>query len=843
MQPAVLRALEFDRIREVLSREAATALGRERALALEPAVDRDEVAARLALTAEALAYGRAGGSLAIDAPEDLADILVGLDLVDEPLLPLHLVGLARFVTSVDDVAAAIRRRAGDGPSQAGGAYELLHRIAARAASFEAETAAVQRAVLPTGEITDAASPALRDIRESLRRQRAKLRSTLESLTKGRDASKYLQDQIVTDRNGRYVVVVRAEHRESVPGIVHGASASGASLYVEPMTTVELNNDVVALVEREKEEIRRILLALTNAFRLRADELEALVDVATDLDEAYAKARLAARVDGIAPALTDDGRLEFKGARHPLLIPAVREKTSGVFSARDGRKDTRCPDPVVVVASDLRIIPPVRAVVISGPNTGGKTVALKAFGLLALMAQAGLLIPVEPGSRFTPFRSIFAAIGDEQSIAASLSTFSAHLANLVRIERELELPALVLLDEVGGGTDPVEGGALGAAVIDHFRRRGAIVVATTHDDALKSYAATTEGAEAAAFGFNPETYAPTYRLIYGAPGRSLALEIAERLGMPAAVVADARARRTARESLLAAHLARVDKELAAVEQEKLQVAGAREALEKARHALHEREARLTEREAILKKRLDDKLNERLREARAEVDAVVTRLKSKAEALAETAERRATTRAPVLSTGEVGDLRTEARAALGAIGAVIEGSAPADDDALRFTSPPDMGQAVYVASFGADGVVRGVAGHRIDVEIRGKRMRVRLDDLRRRGPKDEGSSEDKRARSSNQAARPKPGGVDVTSRAAAELVLIGATVDDAIDRAEKFLDTALLGEERRLRVVHGHGTGRLRDALRTFFRDHPLVAAVAPAPDNEGGNGATIVELKD
>ena len=846
MQPAVLRALEFDRIREVLSREAATALGRERALALEPAVDRAEVAARLALTAEALAYGRAGGSLAIDAPEDLADILVGLDLVEEPLLPLHLVGLARFVTSVDDVAAAIRRRAGGAPPQAGGAYDLLHRIAARAASFEHETAAVQRAVLPTGEITDAASPALREIRESLRRQRAKLRSTLESLTKGRDASKYLQDQIVTDRNGRYVVVVRAEHRESVPGIVHGASASGASLYVEPMTTVELNNDVVALVEREKEEIRRILLALTNAFRLRADELEALVDVATDLDEAYAKARLAARVDGIAPALTDDGRLEFKGARHPLLIPAVRERaetTSGVFSNETGRKDTRCPAAVVVVASDLRIIPPVRAVVISGPNTGGKTVALKAFGLLALMAQAGLLIPVEPGSRFTPFRSIFAAIGDEQSIAASLSTFSAHLANLVRIERELELPALVLLDEVGGGTDPVEGGALGAAVIDHFRRRGALVVATTHDDALKSYAATTEGAEAAAFGFNPETYAPTYRLIYGAPGRSLALEIAERLGMPAAVVADARARRTARESLLAAHLARVDKELAAVEQEKLQVADAREAVEKARHALHEREARLTEREAILKKRLDDKLNERLREARAEVDAVVTRLKSKAEALAETAERRATTRAPVLSTGEVGDLRTEARAALGAIGAVIEGSAPADDDALRFTSPPDMGQAVYVASFGADGVVRGVAGHRIDVEIRGKRMRVRLDDLRRRGPKDEGSREDKRARSSNQAARPKPGGVDVTSRAAAELVLIGATVDDAIDRAEKFLDTALLGEERRLRVVHGHGTGRLRDALRTFFRDHPLVAAVAPAPDNEGGNGATIVELKE
>ncbi len=710
MQAAVIRALEFDRIREALAREASTSLGRERALSLQPAIEPEEVSHRLALTSEAVAFTKAGGSLSIGAPDDLPDILVALDIIDEPLLPLQLVGLARFVESVEQVAGGILR----GAPQPGAPYALLSEIASRAASFEAETAAIHRAILPSGDISDNASPALRDIRDALRKSRAKLRSTLESLTRSRDSAKYLQDQIVTDRNGRYVVVVRSEHREAVPGIVHGSSASGASLFVEPMSTVELNNDVVTLVEREKEEIHRILLALTNAFRRRADELEALVDVAADLDEAAAKARLAARMDGVAPELATDGRFELKGARHPLLIPAVREKTSEVL---------------VVVASDLRIVPPTRAIVISGPNTGGKTVALKAFGLLAVMAQAGLLIPVDAGSRFTPFRSIFADIGDEQSIAASLSTFSARLANLVRIERDLELPALVLLDELGGGTDPVEGGALGAAVIDHFRRRGALVVATTHDDTLKSYAATTEGVETAAFGFSPETYAPTYRLIYGAPGRSLALEIAERLGMPADIIADARQRRSGRESQLAAHLARVDRELAAVEQEKRSAAGERAALAEARQALHERESRLTEREAILKKRLDDKLNERLREARAEVDAVVTRLKSRADALAEVAEKRVA-RGPVLTTGEVGEIGVEARTALGAIAASLEdadGGPEGEHEALD--RPPTIGQSVFVTTLGAEGLVRSVSGSRVDVEIRGKRIRVKVGDLRR------------------------------------------------------------------------------------------------------------------
>lgn len=816
MQPSVLRALEFDRIREALAREASSALGRERVLALEPATDYAVVEHGLALAREATEFTRASGSLAIDATEDLAEILTHLEIADQPLAPLELTGLARFVSSLWSLTGRVRASASP----------LLESVVRNVRSFDDEVAAVRRAVLPSGDIADSASPALREIRDSLRRQRAKLRESLDKLVRGRDTAKYLQDQIISDRNGRYVVVVRSEHREAVPGIVHGTSASGASLYLEPLATVSLNNDIVALAEREKEEIHRILLALTDAFRSRPEELDALVAAGADLDELNAKTRLSERLDGIAPQLDTTGHLEFRGARHPLLIPAVRDLLA------DG---LRSEGPAQVVPADLLVTPPTSALIMSGPNTGGKTVALKAFGLLALMAQSGILIPVELGSRFTPFQTVFADIGDEQSIAASLSTFSAHVANLVAFDRGLQLPALVLLDEVGGGTDPVEGGALGAAVIDHFRRRGATVVATTHDDALKSYGATTPGVSVAAFGFDAESFAPTYTLRYGAPGRSLAFEVARRLGMPPDVIADAERRRSGRESLLAAHLARVDQELAAVDQEKRRMRDERAGLDSERRALLERETRLAERESVLRKRLDDKLAERLREARAEVDAVVTRLKSRADALAGQAEQRAHGAAPVLSTGDVGGLRAEARAALGNIESTVLGAAGDLSEPSVLDSPPEIGDRVWISTFSTEGIVRGISGRNAEVDVKGKRMRVPVTALRKPAAGRPAAPAGNRVR----PAVSQSTGV-ITTR---ELVLIGSTVDDAVTRAEKFLDDAIVADERRLRIVHGHGTGKLRDAMRSFLRAHPLVAGISPAPDTEGGDGATIVELKD
>jgi len=822
MHPAVFRALEFDQVREALAEVALTPLGHARALDLAPATDPDEVEARLALTSEAVAFVKQGGSLALRAPGDLGTTLAALDVDGQPLEPRQLTGLAELLDSIDAVASAIRRSAGpDGRSG-------LAEIATRAASFANETAAVRRAIDDAGDVVDNASPALRDIRDSLRRQRTKLRSTLDTLTRGRDTAKYLQDQIVTDRNGRYVVVVRAEHRDSIPGIVHGASTSGASVYLEPLSTVSLNNEIVTLAERELAEVRRILRALTDAFRARGEELSNTLDAAAELDELYAKTELARRVQGRAPAVARDGRLELRGARHPLLIPAIRDLTEGT-SVRDA----------VVVGSDLILVPPARVLVISGPNTGGKTVALKAVGLLALMAQSGLLIPVDAGSVFTPFKTVFADIGDEQSISASLSTFSGHIANIVAMNRAFDPPALVLLDEVGSGTDPAEGGALGTAILDHFRRRGATVVATTHDDALKSYAVTTEGAVTAGFGFDPETYAPTYRLVYGAPGRSLAFEIAERLGMPSAVVADARSRRSDRESQLAAHLARVDQELAAIEREREAVAGERDGVARERERLLEREGRLAEREAVVKRRLDDRLNDTLREARAEVDRVVGSLKQRAQALANAVE--APSSRPRLSTGDVGSLRSDARTALGAIADRLQDSATPGARDLGFDELPAAGEAVFVATFGASGIVRGASGQHVDVDVRGKRMRVRLADLRRPDKREAVEPARKRPIIAGSSITPAMAAAD--ARAGRELVVIGATVDEALDRAEKFLDDALLSDERRLRIVHGHGTGRLREALKKFLRQHPLVASASPAPANEGGGGATIVELKD
>ena len=650
MTPGALRALEFDRIVSVLSGLAVTPTGHRRLAALHPSTDEAQVTAAQRATTEGVRFLADHPGFPLRAPADLDLILDALSVDGRPLEPLHLRALADYLESIDQSRAAVMTL--------DASFCILRRLVDAVASFGSEAAGIRRTLTPSGEVSDEASPALAAVRERLRRQRARLRSTLEAFLRGRDTAKYLQEQVVTDRNGRYVLVVRAEHRTAIPGIVHGASASGASLYLEPIATVEINNDIVALEEQEAEEVRRILLALTDAFRARADDLHRTLDVATDLDTVQARARLSQIVEGIEPSVASDGAIELLGARHPLLIPKVMARLEG--------GGARAAEPVPV---DLRLQFPVRVLVVAGPNTGGKTVALKTMGLLAAMAQAGLHLPVEKGSRLPVFRSVFADIGDEQSIAANLSTFSAHIANVVSMDRDLELPALVLLDEVGAGTDPVEGGALGIAVLDHFRRRGAHVVATTHYDALKSYASTTDGVAGAAFGFDPETFAPTYRLIYGSPGRSLAIEIAARLGLPPPVIAAARQNLTEPEKQLTEHLARVDEDLRRLEQERRQVARERALVAESEKQVRAREASVGAREEKVRRRLDAKLDEQLREARRQIDAVIEKLKARAAEMSDRAAVRlkagGTLRAAGLSTGEVGEARAAARTAVDAI----------------------------------------------------------------------------------------------------------------------------------------------------------------------------------
>ncbi len=837
MHAGALRALEFDRIVEAVRRFALTPAGAARLARLHPLVESGAVSAALAATSETVRF-LGDNQMPLHAPEDLETILESLGVQGRALEAVHLLALAAFLASVESACTVVRR--------ARGGFPVLRAIADTAASFEREITDVRRTIDPGGEVVDDASPELRAIRDRLRKQRTRLRGTLESYLRGKDTSRYLQQQIVTDRNGRYVLVVRSEHRTAIPGIVHGSSGSGASLFLEPLSTVEINNDIVELEQQEAEEVRRILLALADAFRARGEDLDRTIGAATELDVLQARAQFSLTVDGVEPAMATDGRLELRAARHPLLIPAVRRHISD--PVRDGADDGSPDAPTAGTASvaargealpipvDVLLIPPVRVLVITGPNTGGKTVALKTAGLLSLMAQAGLLIPAAEGSQIPVFRTVFADIGDEQSIAASLSTFSAHIANIVAMDKAFALPSLVLLDEAGAGTDPLEGGALAMAMIDHFRRRGAMMIATTHYDALKSYASTTEGVMAAGFGFNPETFAPTYRLNYGSPGSSLALEIANRLGMPADVIAQARAHRSARETQLAEHLAKVERDMQALDHEHRLAARERETLADTASKLHARELELRNREETFRRKLEERIDDRLRDARREIDSVLVALKAKTDALAAEAERRMAPR--LIPTGETGAARAEARAAIEAIGERLRiptepaaSAAPQGDPARQ----PAIGDRVLVGAFGLEGVVQALHDREAEVDVRGKRLRAPVDELRVLSPAAAVQAQPGRVRV-NVDLQPREGSLS-------ELNLIGWHVDEALSRTEKFLDDALVSELKSVRLIHGYGTGQLRRAIATFLQAHPFVMNFAPAPPNQGGGGVTVVDLKD
>lgn len=797
-----LRTLEFDRIVDAVTALAVTSLGAAALAELEPSTDPKVVVAAQEATSETTRFLERHPLFPLRAGAGLPDALASLAITGRPLEPLQLRMLADFVDSVDQAGVSVRR--------AGADFPLLAKLVAHVASFKDEVAAVRHAIDPGGDVLDHASPELKRIRNELRQKRQKLRGTLEQFTRGSSA-KYLQEEIVTERNGRFVLMVKAEHRGNLPGIVHGSSTTGATLFMEPAATVEINNDIVELEDREREEIFRILLELTDRFRARPADLAVIEDVARDLDTLQAKARYSAKVNGIEPAFTADTSLELKGARHPMLERAV---------------------PV-----DVLLDPPNRVLLITGPNTGGKTVALKTAGLFALMAQAGLHVPASV-ARLPVFRSVFADIGDEQSIENSLSTFSSHITNLVSMERDLQLPALVLLDEVGTGTDPNEGGALATAIVQHFRQRGALVMATTHFDSVKTWGIGTEGVAVAAFAFDPQNFAPTYRLLYGAPGRSLAIEMAQRLGMPATVIAAARGYLSDDQKRLQAHLSRLDAQARALEADRIRLERDRRAFSETNAALTERERSLAEREDVFKKRLNERLDERLRQARRDVDAVIDQLKEKSEALAEKASLRA-----AINTGESGAAKAEARAE---IDRIVEG--------LRHPSgkpeelpppgvrgdpgPPAVGAKVSLG-MGLEGTIVAIDGNQAEVDVRGKRMRAKLKDMRVIGG----------AGGGNPSGLPAKGkvrvNVDLKPREGmlSELKVIGMTVEEAIDRVSRFLDDTMVTDVSQVRIVHGHGTGALRKGLQAFLKTHPLVEKHYPAPDNQGGGGATIVELKD
>jgi DNA mismatch repair protein MutS2 len=789
---------------------AGSAGGRAQIEALAPHTAPAAVVAALGRTSEAVHILQAIGRQPYHDLPDVAAHLAASRVRGLHLEARDLGDVASFIEG----AAEIGRRV----SQVSGAPGLS-RLAADVPDASPVAAAIRRAVLPTGEVADDASPRLADIRRGLARLKSQLQSVMESYLRGKDAERILQDKLVTTRNDRYVLLLKAEHRGQVPGIIHGASGSGASLFVEPMPAVELNNDIVGLTEDERAEVVRILVDLTARVGSRADALERGVEILGLLDAAQAMALTARDMKAIAPSILDavnvhvnvpdqELHLALLDARHPLLMVDV--------AARVGieRRSFREPVPVTLrIEGDT-------ALVISGPNTGGKTVALKTIGLLALMAQSGLHIPVAEGSALPVFQRIYADIGDEQSIAANLSTFSAHLANIVDMTRDLAAPALVLLDEVGAGTDPTEGGALGVAIVDHFRKRGALVVATTHHGLMKAYAQSTPGVACASFGYDPDTYEPTYQLAMGVAGRSLALEMAERLGLPAAALTDARSRLDVREAQAEALLKKLEEDSVRLRSEEERIAAERAAVHVSRAEVERARLEVEDKKRLeltaFKKDLQKRGEDASRKAADAIHAAVKRL--------EEGQRKAATAGARARTEAIGAIREAQEEALSLPGI------PSVEEKPAASIPLVVGSRARVASLGVVGEVMSLGGSSVEMAVGGKRLVVPRSEVQAvAGPAPSGGT-------SVPAPASKGAGGGRT-----EINLVGMTVDEALPQVDKLLDEAAMGDRKELRVIHGFGSGRLRKAIAQMLEGHPHVAAVRVGA--EGRGGVTVVELKE
>jgi len=667
---------------------------------------------------------------------------------------------------------------------------LLHELGRSIKPLPQLRARLEQSLDPAGELLDDASPALGGLRRAVRIAHERLRSRLETLVHGSELGSALQEPLVTLRNDRYVIPVRADQRARVKGIVHDQSGSGQTVFIEPLVVVELGNawrEAQLAVEAEEERILDELSMLVDA---QADPLDETLAVLATFDFWVARARLGGELDGIRPETVTQDDIELLSARHPGLT---------------GR----------VVPIDIRLGGDIRALVITGPNTGGKTVTLRTLGLLVLMHQSGLHIPVAPGSRLPVFRDVFADIGDEQSIAQSLSTFSGHMRSIVRIVDAAGPGCLVLLDELGAGTDPTEGSALAQALLDHFIYAGALVAATTHYAELKTYAHNTAAASNASVEFDLETLSPTYRLSIGLPGTSHAFAIAERLGLSTALVADARARlgeaqeefeRTLA-SIKAAQLTTEDALARAAEAEERARAARREAEDERSVARRERESAVADARAEAKRALAQVHAEiaSARELLARTTLTEARLEESAARLEESVGSLAGAQAPVANSASAD---VPASIAVGAQVRSRDGwqGTVADLDERN-------GQATILAG--------------------SLRINVPIGDLEVVAP------------STSASRRGDLGGVTVPMAqpraVASSLDLRGARVEEALEMLDAYIDQASVAGVPRVTVIHGHGSGALRDALRAQLSGHPLIKSWRPGERGEGGDGATIVEF--
>ena len=820
-------ALEWPRLRALIAARAVSPLGRAYTLALEPSADLDFILAQQTRTAELKAFAAGGGSFDFHGLFDPAPLLDKARIAGSALEALEVVallGVAERVAAWRSLILTAESGRRLGPAVRALTEPLLHHDLAGLLRL------LRGKIEPDGSLADEASPELRRIRRAMEMQHRAIEASLRraaSRLREDGSTQSGSDDIITVRGERFVIPIKAEFKRKVPGVIHGSSSSGSTVFVEPLETIEQNNELVRLLDEEQAEIHRILVVMTAALAADAPALTLGTAILAEVESHFVRARFALDLDCAAP--TFGTQLSLKNARHPLLELRMRQPT-GVDGEADGDGPARKPQKPVPLS--LALAADARQLIISGPNTGGKTVSLKTTGLLALMAQAGLQVPAEE-AQFPLFTAIYADIGDAQSIERNLSSFSAHVVNVDHISREAGEQSLVLLDELGSATDPEEGAALAVAVAQHFLSLRAWTVITTHLTSLKVYAASRAGVLNAAVGFNQQTLAPTYELRLGVPGASAGLNIAERLGMQAEIVAAARAGLSTQQADIGQFLDSLHDQLSAATAERVSLKRRTEELAAERARLEtegraEQKQRTRELEQKLQRLLED-FDFQLKESVKDIeDKTVARKIARDSALRMSRLRREFTEqfsSTVLAhnTGaDKGDI-------------LQKRGDPKDPKAPKPIKPGDF---VTVKSLGRQAHVDRVIDEKhLEVSIGQMKMRVPRTDI--------ADHESIVAIPAAQARR--RGGVtiqthdnpDYTPR---EINVIGRTAAEAEDEVQRYIDRAFLAGLPRVRIVHGTGMGVLRRTLREYLKSHPHVATFAEASQQEGGQGATLVELR-
>ncbi len=803
MDSKTLSVLEYPKVLERLKTFCDFSASMELARSLEPTESYDLALARLAETSEARKLFSIqdigiGGAHDIRGAVDLAARGGVLD-------PQQLLDVKSTLISSRDLKKSLERKTDE--------YPRLAQLAAGLPESHGMVDAISRVLSDRGEVLDSASPKLGALRREIKIAHDRLMSRLRRyLTES--ASK-LQEPIITQRDGRYVIPLRAEFKGQIKAIVHDQSSSGATLFVEPLPIVELNNQVRELQLQERDEERRILYELSAQIGEHRDELTYGVENLAMLDLIFAKAKYAEELRASAPALHE---IENRKQKDEAQSPTVHRQSSiRLMQARHPLLD-----PQTVVPIDVDPNPGTRAIIITGPNTGGKTVSLKTVGLLVLMAQSGLHIPAQSGSELPCFRAVYADIGDEQSIEQSLSTFSGHLTNIIRILKQLDHRSLVIFDELGAGTDPQEGAALARAILSFLLETGCTTLVATHYPELKTFAHSTEGVVNASLEFDIKTLRPTYHLTIGLPGRSNALLIAQRLGLPQPIIESAKGEINPDDL-------RADKLLDDIRKERNRTSRERQKLEKARDRF---EAQTRELEKRLEK-IEDERRDVLAKARAEGELEVAILKRNIDSL-KSQLKKAKQPLDAIKTIEEEIEQIEEK-----VEAPVERRSTVDRGRSSIVNRPlSLGERVTVNTLNTEGVITALGESDAEVQIGSLRVRARLTDLARKsGEQSPSSNQTEDDRPKTIVNRPP----STVSSPGIELNLRGKLVEDGLEELDRYLERAYSSGLLFVRIVHGKGTGKLREAVRNALRSSPYVASFEEPKDNEGGAGVTVARM--